>query len=143
MKRGNTAVIRFIFGAIILGLAAIWVMTTSQPFNALAYTLLGIMIFAAFISFYRGINDLRNQRAGLSSDDELSRRIREKAAAKTFTVSIYMWLFSLLFAVDWIPIESVKEFKFFIAFGMMAMVLIFLFIWLYLSKVGIDDENQD
>ena len=69
---------------------------------------------------------------------ELSKRIKEKAAAKAFNFSIYMWTFALLFLIDMGP-----RVKIIVGLGLLGMGLTFLINWFYLSKVGISDENKD
>lgn len=143
MKRRSKAFVKFVVSAGILVLAGFWVVKTKQPLDPLAYSILGVMIFLAGFALYQGTKAFRNEKAGLTPEDELSKRIREKAAATAFKISIYMWLFCLLFLIDLIPVHSVIQAKIIVAIGMVGMGLIFLFTWLYFSKVGVDNENKD
>ena len=143
MKTRSIAYIKFFVSALIAVLAAFWVVKTDQPFNSMAYIVLGVMIFLSGFALYQGIRALKNERAGLKPEDELSRRIKEKAAATAYKVSIFMWLFCLLFVIDLIPVHTIAQAKIIVAFGMVGMTLIFIITWLYLSKVGISDENKD
>ena len=61
------------------------------------------------------------------------------AASRAYRISIYMWLVGL-FALDLFSVDSVNKAKLVIVIGMAGMTLIFLFIRLYLSKVGVDDN---
>jgi len=143
MRTRSIAIVKFTVSGIILALAGLWVFRTSQPFNALAYFMLGVLILLAGFAFYQGIKALQNEKAGLNPVDELSIRIKEKAAAKAFQFSILMWLFWLLFAIDLFPIKSEVQTKIIVALGMVGMTLIFLLTWLYYSKAGVDDENKN
>lgn len=143
MKGRYQAIIKFAAAALILIMVAFWVTKTNQPFNLLAYSVVGVMVVVAGFAFYQGIVALKNERQGLRANDELSRRIQEKAAATAFKLSIYMWLFGLLFLLDFVPVQSVAQAKIIVAVGMMGMALIFLFCRLYFSKVGIDNENEN
>lgn len=146
MKTRSMAFIKFTVSAVLLAFAGFWVIETKRPFNSLAYSILGAMIFFAGYALYQGIIALKNEKAGLTSIDELSKKISEKAAAKAFVFSIYMWLFALLFVIDWLPFHDnnvITAIKIMVALGMMGMTLIFIFARIYYSRVGIGDENKD
>lgn len=141
MDAKRLATSKFFTSTIILSLMGFWIFNTTTPFNEFAYGIIGVMLFIVGFVIYSGIQALRDAKSGLNPEDELSKTITEKAAAATFKISIYMWLFGLL-ALDMFSVDSVNKTKIVIAIGMMGMGLIFLFIRLYLSRVGIDD-NKD
>ncbi|MEP0987889.1 hypothetical protein [Ekhidna sp.] len=141
MKAKKIAIVKFSVAAFILALMGFWIFKTSRPFNEIAYSIIAAMLIVVGFITYSGIQALKDAKAGLNSADELSNKITEKAAAATFRISIYMWLFGL-FALDFYSVDSVNKAKLVIAIGMIGMTLIFLFIRLYLSKVGIND-NKD
>nr|WKN37205.1 hypothetical protein K4G66_00595 [Tunicatimonas sp. TK19036] len=141
MKARNLAIAKFSVAAFILGLMGFWIFKTTKPFNEFAYGVIGVMLLVVGFVIYSGIQAFKDAKSGLNPVDELSRKITQKAAATAFHISIYMWLVGL-FILDIFPVDSVNKAKFVIAIGMMGMTLIFLFIRLYLSRVGIDD-NKD
>ncbi len=141
MKIKYLAIVKFSVAALILASMGFWIYNTSKPFNEFAYSIIGAMLLVVGFVIYSGIQALKDAKSGLSPVDELSKKIAEKAAAATFKISIYMWLFGL-FLLDFFSIDSVNKAKFVIAIGMVGMTLIFLFIRLYLSRVGVD-ENKD
>ncbi|TFG76257.1 MAG: hypothetical protein E4H26_04825 [Flavobacteriales bacterium] len=95
---------------------------------------------ALWIGFgiYFKIQGHKSERAGLTPDDELSKRIKENAAAKAFGISMYLWLLVILFVKGIAP-----QVKIIMGFGLLGMVLLFFLNWLYYTKVGILDENKD
>lgn len=121
----------------IIALITFWIFKTTKPFNTEAYIVLGLVTVIIGISLYFKIINYKSEKAGLTAEDELSKRVKEKSAAKTFNWSIYMWLF-IIFLVDMEPRE-----KIIIGLGIVGMGLIFFLNWLYLSKAGIADENKD
>jgi hypothetical protein len=141
MKARNLAIVKFTVATIILSLMCFWILKTSRPFNVYAYSVIGVMLIIIGFVINSGIQALKDAKSGLSPVDELSKAINEKAAAIAFKMSIYMWLFGLL-ALDTFSVDSVNKAKFTVAIGMMGMTLLFIFIRLYFSKVGID-ENKD
>lgn len=141
MKAKNLAIVKFSVAAFILGLLGFWIFKTSEPFNEFAYSIIGVMLLIIGFIIYTGIQALKDARSGLNPIDELSRAINDKAAAISFRISIYMWLFGLL-AIDVFSVDSGNKAKLVIAIGMVCMTLLFIIVRLYLSKVGID-ENKD
>ena len=141
MNAKNLAITKFSVAAFILGLMSFWIFKTTKPFNEYAYGIIGAMLIIVGFVIYSGVQAIKDAKSGLNPVDEFSKTITEKASAAAFKFSIYMWLFGL-FIIDIFPVDSVNKAKFVIAVGMMGMALIYLFIRVYLSKVGID-ENKD
>lgn len=140
MKAKKLAIVKFTVAAFILGLMGFWIFKTTRPLNELAYGTIGVMLIIVGFVIYSGIQALKDAKSGLNAEDELSKKITQKAASMAFSISIYMWLIGM-FALDIFSVDSVNKSKLVIAIGMMGMTLIFIFIRLYLSKVGIDDDN--
>ena len=141
MNAKYLAIVKFSVATLILASMGYWIFNTTKPFNGFAYGIIGAMLLVVGFVIYKGIQALKDAKSGLSPVDELSKRIAEKAAATTYKISIYMWLFGL-FILDFFNVDSVNKAKLVIAIGMVGMTLIFLFIRLYLSRAGID-ENKD
>jgi len=141
MKAKKFAIAKFTVAAFILGLMGFWIFKTTKPFNEFAYGTIGVMLVIVGFVIYSGIQALKDAKSGLNPEDELSKKINQKAASTAFSISIYMWLIGL-FVLDIFSVDSVNKAKLVIAIGMMGMTLIFLFIRLYLSRVGIDG-NKD
>jgi hypothetical protein len=138
MKTSHKSLISFISPTVGLVLLGFWVLNSEKSFDMPGYLILGISILLIGLGLYFRVQGFQNARLGLSSDDELSYRMKEKAAAKAFLYSVYMWLFAILFIFDLEPRE-----KIIIGFGLLGMILIFFLNWLYYSKVGISDEDQN
>ena len=117
-------------------------MKSSGPFELPDYIVLGVLLIITAIPIYSGIIALKNAKEGLNPVDELSKTIHQHAAAKAFRTSIFVWLI-ILFALDFFEIDSVNKAKLVIAIGMVITFFIYLLIRLYLSKVGIYDEDKN
>ncbi|MGB5499162.1 MAG: hypothetical protein WBM77_09565 [Maribacter sp.] len=138
MKTKHKSLISFISPVLGLVLLGLWAYKTTESFDAMGYLIFGLGVFLIGFGLYFKIRSFKSEKAGLTSEDELSKRIKEKAAANAFSYSIYMWVFVILFLVDIEPKD-----KIIIGLGLMGMVLIFFLNWLYYSKVGISDENKN
>lgn len=136
MKAKRSSITSFIGSAVVVALLVYWAYQSEKPFDLTAYVIFGACILIVGLGLYFKIGNLKNVKAGLEPTDELSKRIKEKAAAKAFEVSIFMWVLGVLFFADIDPASKVM-----IGLGVMGMGLVFLITWLYYSKVGISDED--
>lgn len=138
MKAKHKSLISFILPLLGITLLGLWAYKAEEPFDIVGYLIFGLSILMIGFGLYFKIQSYKSEKAGLTSDDELSKRIREKAASKAFSISIYMWLFAILFLIGIEP-----KIKIIIGIGLLGMVLVFFINWFYYSKVGILDENKD
>jgi len=136
MKTKYKSLISFISPILGLTLLCLWVYMAKEPFNTIGYLIFGLSILIIGFGLYFKIQRFNSEKSGLNPDDELSKRIKEKAAAKAFSFSIYMWVFIILFLVEMEPRD-----KIIIGLGIIGMGLIFFLNWLYFSKTGISDED--
>ena len=88
------------------------------------------------LSAYFVSGEVKNEKAGLPANDEFSKRIKEKAAATAFSISIFMWTFGAMFLVD-----TGMRADLVIGLGILGMGVIFLGSWLYYSRTGVEDEH--
>jgi len=138
MKTNYKSILSFIsptLGIILLGL---WVYMAKEPFNTIGYLIFGLSILMIGFGLYFRLQRFNNEKSGLNPDDELSKKIKEKAGSKAFSFSIYMWVFIILFLIDMEPRD-----KIIIGLGILGMGFIFFLNWLYYTKVGISDENKN
>ncbi len=138
MKTKYKSLISFISPALGLTLLGLWIFMAKEPFDTIGYLIFGLSILMICFGMFFKIQNYKSEKVGLSSDDELSKRIKEKATAKAFNISFYMWLFIILFVNGIEP-----KVKIIMGFGLLGMALVFFLNWLYYSKVGISDENKD
>ena len=138
MKTKHKSLVSFISPTLGIMLLGLWVYMAKEPFNTIGYLIFGLSIVMIGFGLYFKIQRFNSKKSGLTADDELSKRIKEKAAAKAFSFSIYMWVFVIFFLIDMEPRD-----KIIIGLGLIGMGLIFFLNWLYYSKVGVSDEDKD
>ena len=112
--------------------------STMESLGAFEYTVAAFVLIAVVFSFVLGLRRIKDQKKGLTVDDELSLRIKQKAAANAFMLSFYMWAAIVLFTVD-----SNLRIEVPIGIGIVGMGLLFIGFWLYYNQSGIRDENAN
>ncbi len=90
-----------------------------------------IIVLVAFALLF-GIRRLRSERKGEPAEDELSKKIMQKAAATSYYISLY-WLLVLAYLSD----NSEMETGSLIGTGILGMAIIFALCWFYYKIKGI------
>ena len=117
---------------------AFWLYSSMEKPGFFEFAVAGLVLAVVVASFVIGIRRIKDHRKGLVLDDELSHRIKQKAAARAFSFSIYLWTLILLFMGDADLRADIP-----IGLGILGMGILFLGFWFYYSKKGLSNENQD
>jgi hypothetical protein len=125
------------FGA---GIAVYSTMAEIKPIEYIIYAAVGLIVIGLIVIFglVRAVKNLKDEKKGLTIEDELSKRIKEKVAAKSFYASFYIWTMIIVFTVD----SKIRS-EILLGIGVVGMSLIYIGIWLYHNKKGLEDENSN
>lgn len=88
MKTKRKSLVWFISSFTGLAILASWLYLAKAPFDTVGYYIFGLSMLLIGFGLYFKLQTYKSEKAGLTSEDELSKRIKEKAAAKTFSTSI-------------------------------------------------------
>jgi len=135
MEKTKTMLI-ILLGGTVTFVAGLWAYSTMDSLGTFEYTIAGLVLFVVLISFIIGVKRLKDEKKGLTVEDELSHRIKQKAAASAFHFSLYLWTMVLMFTMD-----SNLGIEIPIGIGIVGMGILFVGFWIYYSKIGIQDEN--
>jgi hypothetical protein len=119
----------------VMGIAAYASMTEIRPGMYFVFGAFGLIVI---ISIWMVFGRLNEEKKGLVSEDELSERIKNKAAANAFTGSFYLWTMILMFTID-----SNIDREVLFGIGIAGMGLLFLGFWFYQSRIGIENEDPN
>lgn len=119
-------------------MAGLWLYSTMESLGVFEYAVAAGVLIAVVFSLIIGTKRLKEEKNGLTVDDELSHQIKQKSAASAFSYSFYLWTLIVIFTVD-----SNLRIEIPIGIGILGMGLLFIGFWIYYSKVGVQDENQD
>ncbi|HAF27731.1 MAG TPA: hypothetical protein DCG75_01665 [Bacteroidales bacterium] len=107
---------------------------TAEPADSSKFPeIIQVIIIAALFSFgiYFAISRIKNQKQGLPVEDELSKKIKLKAAAYSYYVSLYLWLIAI-----YIIEEKSIEAHIVMTAGILGMAILFGAFYLYFSLRG-------
>jgi uncharacterized membrane protein len=116
------------------GIAVYSIMSEIKPIEYIIYAAVGLIVIFGLV---KGIKNLKDEKKGLTTEDELSQKIKLRAGANAFTASFYLWTVILLFTID----SNINN-EIILGIGIVGMGLIFVAFWFYHNNKGIDDGNS-
>ncbi len=137
MKKTKAMLLLTLAGTVTFSLG-LWLYSTMERLTLIEYALAILVLITVIFSMVIGFKRLKDEKKGLAVEDEFSRRVKQKAAANAFIVSFYLWTMIALFISD----ANIRS-EILIGLGILGMGLLFIGFWIYYSKIGISNENQD
>ncbi len=129
------SLIVFIVAALVLGATSLWFFTSYKELNLRDLVHFGVILVVVGFAILVGLKRLGSARRGEPIEDELSRKILQKAAAISYYVSLYMWVF-MIFLKDRVTLETEEL----LGTGILVMAVIFGISWLIISIIGIKHD---
>ena len=129
----RTSFVILLFGVVTLSLGA-WVYYSKNDSLEIAdliqYAIIVVLVAFALIF---GIRRLKSERRGEPAEDELSKKIMQKATSTAFYVSLYWWLVMSYLSENW-EMETGSV----IGRGILGMALIFVLSWFFYKVKGVE-----
>jgi peptidoglycan/LPS O-acetylase OafA/YrhL len=129
------AIYIFVFCAAFLIISVIWFITKGSDLNLMNLVSFGILSVIIAFSFFAGIKRIESAAKGEPAEDELSKKILQKAAAWSFYVSLYMWVLMI-----WLSDKLDLGRDVLLSSGILGMALIFGINWILVKFIGFKDE---
>jgi peptidoglycan/LPS O-acetylase OafA/YrhL len=131
MKRSYIALI---ISALVLSTSILLLLNTNKPISVPEITQFGVIVILIGFGVYVGITRLKSERRGEPVEDELSKKILQKASSLSYYVSIYMWL-AFMYICDKTELETHT----FIGAGILGMAILFFVSWVIYKVRGMKD----
>lgn len=132
MKRSTIA---FIVTGIVVVTAAMWYFNTdfssSWGDNSQFVVILILAIFGGIMGYRR----LTSEKRGEPAEDEMSKRLLQKASSMSFYISLYLWV-----AIMYFDGKNIVETEVLFGWGILGMGVIFAICWVVFRFVGIRNE---
>ena len=128
----RTSFVILLIGVVTLSLGA-WVYYSKNDSLEIAdlmqYAIIVVLVAFALII---GIRRLKSERRGEPAEDELSKKIMQKATSTAFYISLYWWLVMSYLSENW-EMETGSV----IGRGILGMALIFVLSWFFYKMKGV------
>jgi hypothetical protein len=131
MKKSYLALI---ISTLVLGTTIIWFMNTERSMSIPEIVQYGVILVLVGFGAYVGIIRLKSERRREPVEDELSKKILQKASSVAYYISIYMWL-----VFGYISDKVSMESHTLIGAGILGMAILFCVCWIFYKIVGMKD----
>ena len=130
-----------VFLAYVLILSGIWIYqtgTVEENTTSKASEVILVLMIASFLilAIYLLIKQRYLKKNGVTTDDELTFKITQKAASSSYYVSLTIWLVLIYWQSHLLAASNVM-----IGYGVIAMALSYVFFWLYYNAKGVGYEE--
>lgn len=124
-------ILMIVFVATVVLGVVLWFTNLTKPVTFEVIAQIGIVILLVGFAVYIAVSRIKSAKDGLKPEDELSKKIRQKALATSYLVSLYWWLFLGFYS-------DKKEFAChtIIGMGILGMAVLFAGFWVYYNYKG-------
>lgn len=119
----------------VIGGAAAWFASTPEPYLLEDFVQIGIIIILVLFAIILVSKRIGSMKDGLPPEDELSKRMIKLAAARSYYMSLYLWLF-LMYASTEKIIETESTFS----VGILGMAVLLGINWFIVKLTGLKNE---
>lgn len=130
----KTTIVFTVTGLILLA-TIIWLINSFNKLNFMDLIELSFILIILFITILYGIKRIKRVNKGEVTEDELSKKILNKAAALSYYISLYIWVI-LIYLKDNIKIDLDNLLK----IGILSMVITFGISWLFYLLKGVKND---
>jgi peptidoglycan/LPS O-acetylase OafA/YrhL len=125
----------FIVAGLILLSTVMWLIMSMNSVKPMDLFHFGVIILVVGFALFVGMKRLGSYKRRETSVDELSKKVLQKAAAISYYISLYIWVFLIFLSdrVTFVPEELLGT-------GILAMAATFGITWLVLNFRGIRNE---
>ncbi|HPO63313.1 MAG TPA: DUF2178 domain-containing protein [Candidatus Kapabacteria bacterium] len=126
-----------IFGVVVLVLITVgfWFFSAGSSMEISENLQFPIIIIIVGFAVFIGIKRFKSEKRGEPAEDELSKKIMQKAAAVSYFISIYLWL-----VLMYIAGKGGNDNEVLFGWGILGMAVIFFISWVVIYFVGIKNE---
>jgi len=129
------AIMIFIVSAIVLASAIFWLITLGAEFSSTNIFQFGVLFIIVAFAVYIGFKKLGNAKRGEPVEDELSKKVKTKAAAMSYYVSLY-WFLVLMYISDKLDLETNTT----LGIAILGMAIFWFVFWIYYNSKGNTNE---
>ena len=129
------SVIVLIIAALVLITTFVWIFSGSGPVKPMELVNLGVIVIVVLFALFFGYKRISSSRKGEPPEDELSKRVMQKASSLSYYISIYLWL-----AVMYFSEKLNYETHTLIGAGILGMAIVLAVCWLVFNFRGIRND---
>ncbi len=126
-----------VFGVVALVVISIvfWLSNSPAITESFEFVQLGVIVLLIGLGVFVGLRRLGSERRGQPAEDELTKKMMQKASSISYFISIYLWL-GIMYISDkgWVETEEL------FGIGIIGMGLILVISWGIIYMTGLRHE---
>jgi hypothetical protein len=123
-----------IISVLVLGSTVLWIVSTKSPLGFTGIIQFGIILAIVGFGLFIGLSRLKSEKSGEPAEDELSKKILQKASSASYYISLYVWL-GVMYYSDKTKLETHTL----IGAGILGMAVVFCVCWIFYKVRGMKD----
>jgi hypothetical protein len=131
MKKSYLALV---ISAVVLATTIFWIISSKPTLSLAGIAQFSIILVLIGFGIYVGISRLKSEKLGEPAEDEMSRKIMQKASSTSFYISLYVWL-GVMYYSDKTKMETHSL----IGAGILGMAIAFFICWIFYKIRGMKD----
>ena len=125
---------------LVLVLSGIWIYQAGAPKDTSLFFYseiihVGIIALFFFLGVVFSIRRVRAREGGFPEEDELSKKIIQKASTVSFFISLFIWLIVLF-----LNVKTMIDVEVLFSYGFIGTALVFMINWIVFNRRGLGDE---
>ncbi len=132
MKR---AVIALLVSVLVLVSVFLWIRNTPGEISSQEVTQTGVIFILVVFGLFFAWRRFTSARRGEPAEDEMSKRVMQRASSISYFISLYLWVF-VIYINDRVDMDT----EVLIGTGILGMAIIFAISWLIIYLRGIRNE---
>jgi peptidoglycan/LPS O-acetylase OafA/YrhL len=120
---------------LVLGATLMWFMKAGYEVPAFEIGQFGIIALLVAFGLYIAFSRLKSVKRGEPLEDELSKKILQKASSLSYYISLYIWV-AMIFVNDRVKIDT----EVLIGTGILAMAVVWVSLVLFFKIRGLSNE---
>lgn len=129
------SVIVLIVAALVLVTTLFWFFSGYGEVKPIEFVSLGVIFLVVLFALFVGYKRLSSIKKGEPAEDEMSRKVMQKASSISFYISLYLWL-----AIGYFSDRFNYETHTVIGTGILGMAVTFAICWVVIYFRGIRNE---
>lgn len=129
------SIISLLVSILVLVAVFIWLRMSPEGMNIYEVIEIGIIFLMVAFGLFFAWRRFSSVRRGEPVEDEMSKRVMQKASSLSYYISLYLWVF-IIYINDRVDSDT----EVLIGSGILGMAIIFAFCWLIIYLRGIRNE---
>ncbi|MFO7575066.1 MAG: DUF2178 domain-containing protein [Bacteroidales bacterium] len=129
------SIVALLVSILVLVAVFIWLRMSPKWMSSHEYTQIGVILLLVGFGLFFTWRRVSSARRGEPAEDEMSKRVMQRASSLSYYISLYLWLF-IIYINDRVNMDT----DVLIGSGILGMAVIFALSWIVIYIRGVKNE---